>query len=975
MRLSKCLIVWGLVLTCTLSSTSNGLFTIKTRTYAAKDTDIVKEEDTSIKDQAGDLMLEDIPYTKESKEAAKEVLISDIAEEEVKTRSTTINSSGIGDNDYDKYGYSELSDGQKAMYDDFDAAFAAYVNSATYKTTDYNSSSPGYDSSAKVYDAFSLDKKISEYGITADEAMQVYFTYRDNNPEYFWISTRFYQYGSANYYYTVIIDGYYAESAALRSETEAAIVSGINSIKTAANKESGTYNKVKVVHDMIIDQVDYAYIKSGVSASGASDAIWAHSVGGTFVSRPDCADSCEIVCEGYAKTFQLVLQELGIDNIYIVGNAGGAHAWNAVKLEDKEYHCFDVTWDDAGKGTNDGRKYMYFSAPKSFFGTKHTAYKKTGVVTSGMWLYDLPELSDDFNYTYYAKYSSYFANVADKAAATTLLNAAASLAIPSNSRYFHILCKTKSDITVVCQTLGVNSYTPVSGYTDGYGIVTAFMGSYGVTVKATEVKLDKNEAEIDRAKEKLTLTATITPDNSDDSITWSVSGGQCTFSNKIGESTTITFKRAGEYVITATAAAGGVSDTCAVTVTDSGGATHIYVDSGFNNLVTDSEAVLYAGGANKKNKETGVTECYKSVTYYSDLMPVSYKNSKGKAQTGKVIVGVTSTPDEPAVVKNKIPKDPTSKNILSAARKKNGALKLVTKKQSGTVYVWVLSLAGEEVVDVGCVKMTVLRAPYKIKLSDSFTDPVASSAVYKKSGLTLGASTTFYVRSTFKGGDEITEGVDFTAAPAKGQENYISVTPIDNDGFKVTATGLKNHKKTKAKVSIQCVQNKRKATFSVDLMNCVTGAPDIKEGDDKVEVVGVNEIVEGATEIGKYLSYPIIVYASGNATKTVTTSVDITPSLSSATESMTDKPKVYMMAAPDGFTINNKGVVKVINKPVGTVAKIKASIKTTDGKSKITIKTPIITDVTTYVLVVYNTYKKSDKDNNYGYFVIPVNVQ
>jgi hypothetical protein len=83
--------VWGLVLTCTLSSTSNGLFTIKTRTYAAKGTDIVKEEDTSIKDQAGDLMLEDIPYTKESKEAAKEVLISDIAEEEVKTRSTTIN--------------------------------------------------------------------------------------------------------------------------------------------------------------------------------------------------------------------------------------------------------------------------------------------------------------------------------------------------------------------------------------------------------------------------------------------------------------------------------------------------------------------------------------------------------------------------------------------------------------------------------------------------------------------------------------------------------------------------------------------------------------------------------------------------------------------------------------------------------------------------------------------------------------------
>ncbi len=976
MRLSKYLVAWGLVLTCTLSSINYNLFTNDINAYAAKEsTSAVPEDDSTLKDKAGDLILEEVPYTKESKEAASEVLISDISENEVKTRSTTINSSGIGDNAYDKYGYSELSDGQKAMYDDLDAAFSAYVNSAAYKQQNYNSSSPGYDSSHKTYDAFSLDKKISEYGITADEAMKVYFTYRNNNPEYYWISNQFYQYTTANYNYTVLIDSYYAESASLRSEAEAAIVAGVNRIKTEANKVSGNYNKVKVVHDMIIDQVDYAYIKSGVSSSGAVNDIWAHSVGGAFISRPDYADSCEIVCEGYAKTFQLILQELGIENIYIIGNAGGDHAWNAVKLEDGYYHYYDVTWDDIGNDVKDGKKYIYFSAPKTFFGKKHTEFKSTGVVSTGRWLYDLPEMSDDFNYTYYAKYSSYFANVADQASAETMLNAIASLSIPANSRYFHILCKTKDDVTIACRTLGLNSYTPVEGYPGGYAIVSAFMGSYGVTKKATEVKLDKNEAEIDCAKEKLTLTASIAPADSDDSIVWSASGGSCSFANAIGESTTITFKRAGEYVITAKAAAGNVSDTCSVTVTDSGGARHIYLDSGYNEIVTESDAVLYAGGANKKNKETGVTECYKSITFYCDLMPVTYKDSKGKNKTGKVIVGVTSTPEEPTVVSSKIPKDATAKNIISAARKKNGSIKLVTKKNSGTAYVWVISLAESEVVDVGCVKMTVLRAPYKIKLTDNDTDPVISSGLYKKSGLTIGDSTNFYVRSTFKGGDEITEGVDFTAVPAKGQENYISVTPIGNNGFRVKATGLKNHKKTKAKVSIQCVQNKRKATFYVDVMNCVTGAPDFKEGDSKVELVGVSEIVNGTTEVGNYLSYPVIVNASGNATKTVTTSVDITPTLSSNSDSMTDKPKVYMMGTADGFTINNKGVVKITNKPVGTIAKIKASIKTTDGKSKVTIKTPIITDVTTYVLVVYNTYKTTGKDNNYGYFVIPVTVK
>ncbi|MDO5132780.1 MAG: transglutaminase domain-containing protein [Eubacteriales bacterium] len=51
------------------------------------------------------------------------------------------------------------------------------------------------------------------------------------------------------------------------------------------------------------------------------------------------------VCEGYARACMLLLNEYGIDCINIWGYAGGAHAWNMVKLDGSWYHV-DVCWND-----------------------------------------------------------------------------------------------------------------------------------------------------------------------------------------------------------------------------------------------------------------------------------------------------------------------------------------------------------------------------------------------------------------------------------------------------------------------------------------------------------------------------------------------------------------------------------------------------------------------------------------------------
>ena len=71
------------------------------------------------------------------------------------------------------------------------------------------------------------------------------------------------------------------------------------------------------------------------------------------------------VCAGYARAFQLLMQELGIPCFYCTGYAGEAHAWNIVLLDGKYYNV-DVTWDDT-----DPLTYDYFNKTDAEFSDTH----------------------------------------------------------------------------------------------------------------------------------------------------------------------------------------------------------------------------------------------------------------------------------------------------------------------------------------------------------------------------------------------------------------------------------------------------------------------------------------------------------------------------------------------------------------------------------------------------------------------------
>ena len=52
------------------------------------------------------------------------------------------------------------------------------------------------------------------------------------------------------------------------------------------------------------------------------------------------------VCEGYAKTLQLLCQEADIPCVQISGKANGDHMWLAIRMEDDNWYYCDPTWND-----------------------------------------------------------------------------------------------------------------------------------------------------------------------------------------------------------------------------------------------------------------------------------------------------------------------------------------------------------------------------------------------------------------------------------------------------------------------------------------------------------------------------------------------------------------------------------------------------------------------------------------------------
>lgn len=192
----------------------------------------------------------------------------------------------------------------------------------------------------------SLEIAFAQESISYEDVYEVYNQILYDHPEFFWLS------GGANTTGTTI-NNFTTLKVELNTTCDMSQVDNmeddlnlvISKIVIDAEQCDSDYDKVKSVHDSIIELCDYdidAFNRSLANGYNEDDAI-VYTAYGCLVNKKS-------VCGGYAKAFQLAMNKLGIECGYITGIgvnslASGPHAWNYVKVDEKYYYV-DVTWDD-----------------------------------------------------------------------------------------------------------------------------------------------------------------------------------------------------------------------------------------------------------------------------------------------------------------------------------------------------------------------------------------------------------------------------------------------------------------------------------------------------------------------------------------------------------------------------------------------------------------------------------------------------
>ena len=236
-----------------------------------------------------------------------------------------------------KYGYDILdSESKRYLYDKIDENI--------YSVSDKKDDNGHY----RIARLRISGERLSEFDIR-----EVVNAYIYDNPQIFWLENLFgYAYvgdDTITEFYSVISADECEDCIELFNKKLGEMISGINS-------GLSEYEREKILHDRLLKKCRY---KNGIESS--KDGWQYFSAYGAIVTG-------EAVCEGYAKSMQILLSKAGIPCLTVKGEGDGIfHMWNVVELEDNWYHV-DPTWDDNEK---DGIIYEYFNLDSNNINKNH----------------------------------------------------------------------------------------------------------------------------------------------------------------------------------------------------------------------------------------------------------------------------------------------------------------------------------------------------------------------------------------------------------------------------------------------------------------------------------------------------------------------------------------------------------------------------------------------------------------------------
>ena len=325
--------------------------------------------------------------------------------------------------------------------------------------------------------------------LNANEITYVAYMFRYMNPQYYFINVSLYQ-GSSSSGWRAAFGVYSAfQNGTARSTATQSVKNQVDTWKNTVNSLGSEAEKVKMIHDLIVEKVDYNYDISN-SSSFNEDTAYTQSVYSVF-----CMD--KTVCAGYAQAFEMMCNGVGVDCIAVTSDD---HEWNKVRINDSWYNV-DCTWAD--QSTID---YEYFERSDAVYDADLASYASSHAEES-YWSEYLPACTLDSG-----------ATSSDPGTLPTITQQTAQpqISVTANNNVNYVTITSSTPNAIIYYT--TNGDTPTPAYTRSEKYSSTFTLGGSCTVKAVAVcdtYWDSNVASKSVTAATGTTGTTDTPDTTD----------------------------------------------------------------------------------------------------------------------------------------------------------------------------------------------------------------------------------------------------------------------------------------------------------------------------------------------------------------------------------------------------------------------------------------------------------------------------
>lgn len=215
----------------------------------------------------------------------------------------------------------------------------------------------------RMFNALSNDQtefNVKDLDLSDDEYIEVMEIFRLDNPQFFTISYNGSLFGDPQTRKATKIK--LDRTRQLNEIPFDEFDEKVQSVLAEAKDIDNDYDRIKYIHDLIINETVYTDSKEYPYISKAD---------GPLVYG-------EALCEGYSAAFMYIAQSLGYECICVYGTAVNSrdessdHMWNMIKVGEEWYHI-DVTWDDpVSSDGNPKLRHKYFLISEEAISENHT---------------------------------------------------------------------------------------------------------------------------------------------------------------------------------------------------------------------------------------------------------------------------------------------------------------------------------------------------------------------------------------------------------------------------------------------------------------------------------------------------------------------------------------------------------------------------------------------------------------------------